>query len=58
MAINKLVNQVGNLINQYDIYVPCVDDSKSALGCMNYTALGTYLNTKAVQTGTQLSTLL
>lgn len=45
-ALNQMFTEVGNYINQYDIYAPCV--AGTGLDCMNYTSLLTYLNTRDV----------
>jgi len=46
-ALNKMYAEVGNFINQYDIYAPCL--SGVGLDCQNYTAETNYLNNPAVQ---------
>jgi len=46
-ALNTMYKEVGNLINQYDIYTPCVGNS--GLDCMDYSAITKYLNSQNVQ---------
>jgi len=45
--IRAMYQETGNLINQYDIYTPCIEGG--GLGCMNYTKETDWLNTPAVQ---------
>jgi hypothetical protein len=40
-ALQTMSNEVGNLINQYDIYVPCL--SGAGLDCSNYTKVIIYM---------------
>jgi len=46
-ALNNMYNEVGNDINQYDIYWPCLQGA--GLDCSNYTKETMYLNRKDVQ---------
>jgi len=46
-ALNEMFTEVSDLINQYDIYTPCV--SGTGLDCMNYTAILNYLNSDDVK---------
>jgi len=46
-ALQDMFTEVGDFINQYDIYYPCI--SGAGLDCMNYTAQTDYLNSAAVQ---------
>jgi len=46
-ALNTMFNEVGNFINQYDIYAPCL--AGVGLDCQNYTAETNFLNNPAVQ---------
>jgi len=45
--LRAMYEEIGNFINQYDIYTPCIEGG--GLGCMNYTKETDYLNTPAVQ---------
>ena len=48
-SFQKMMNEVGSDINQYDIYAPCIQGT-GLLGCTNYTKEVTYLNSFSVQT--------
>jgi len=55
-ALNKMNEEVGNLINQYDIYWPCIGGV--GLDCMNYTAQQDYLNRYDVKIAIHANTTL
>jgi len=46
-AMQRLYNEIGNQIDQYDIYTPCVN-GKSALQCEDDSAASAYLSASAV----------
>lgn len=46
-ALDKMYNEIGDRINQYDIYVNC-EKSIGGLDCMNYGAVDTYLRNPGV----------
>jgi len=46
-AMDKMFAEVGDNINQYDIYWPCLGGA--GLDCMDYSAITTYLNNARVQ---------
>jgi len=55
-ALNTMYNEVSNLINEYDIYWPCIGNV--GLGCMNYTKQTVYLNRMDVKTAIHANTTL
>lgn len=54
-ALNQLGNEMGDLINQYDIYVNC-EKSGGGLPCMDYDTLVNYLNSPSVTSALHVRT--
>ncbi len=53
--LSVLLLQVGPLVDQYDIYTPCVNGSTLGLSCENYTAAISYLNREDVREALHVS---
>lgn len=53
-AQQKFMSEIGDDINQYDIYTECVHGG--SFECMDYSALETYLNSRAVQVAAHVRT--
>jgi len=48
-AVNMMFSEVGDNINQYDIYALCLPNQDKSLPCTNYTKEETYINSMAVK---------